>query len=150
MAGKKKPFVPMLISFDKEGFERAEREAKQKLEVLDEGSVWVNNQFDIVGSPNNLRKFHLYMVGHFFDIVLQFYKDKNQLGLSAQKLIEVKEIPILELHNIQDRYERLSVGSGVKFEKNVPLVYVNKADFQIWSTSEKLTNILLQHLTFMK
>ena len=26
MAGKKKPFVPMLISFDKEGFERAERE----------------------------------------------------------------------------------------------------------------------------
>ena len=39
MAGKKKPFVPMLISFDKEGLERAERDAEQKLKALNPTTI---------------------------------------------------------------------------------------------------------------
>jgi len=136
MAGKKK-FTPMLISFDKPGFERAEKEANEKLEILDEASVWVNKQFDRIGEDINMRKLHSDMVGHFKDIVLKVYEPVNQLGLSARKLIEAKEIPVLELLNIQSKYEKLSVGSGIKFDKNTPMIIVNKKDFQIWSTSEK-------------
>tara|TARA_B100001093_G_C26707956_1_gene962120 strand:+ start:327 stop:908 length:582 start_codon:yes stop_codon:yes gene_type:complete len=136
MAGKKK-FTPMLIHFDKAGFERAEEQAKEKLEVLDEAAVWVNKQFDLKDSKVNMRKLHCDMVGHFKDIVLHFFRDKNQLGLSAMKLIEVKEIPLLELLNIQTKYEKLSAGSEVAFDGNVPTVQVLKKDFQTWSTSER-------------
>ena len=136
MAGKTKPFVPMLISFNEDAYLTAQKEAEEKLKVLDEGAVWVNNQFDLKDSPINMKKFHNDMVEHFKDIVLHYYKDKNQLGLSALKLIEVKEIPITELLNIKLRYEKLSVGSEVTFKGNVPTIQVVKNDFQVWSTRE--------------
>ena len=135
MAGRKKPFVPMLISFDKVGLQRAERDAEQKLKILDEGSVWVNNQFDRIGEEINFRKFHADMVGHFKDIVLKVFAPVNQLGLSANKLIEAKEIPISELLDIQIKYESLDV--QVKFDKNIPMTVVSPKDYQIFTTSEK-------------
>jgi len=115
MAGKTKPFVPMLISFNEEGYQIAQKQAEEKLMVLDEGAVWVNNQFCLEDSPINMRRFHNDMVEHFKDIVLHYYKDKNQLGLSATKLIEVKEIPIMGLLSIKERYEK--VLESVKAEK---------------------------------
>ncbi len=84
-----------------------------------------------------MRKFHRNMVEHFKDIILHYYKDKNQLGLSAKKLIEAKEIDILKLFNIQQRYEKLSIGSEITFVDNVPTIIVKKENFQTWSTSER-------------
>lgn len=137
MAGKTKPFVPMLISFNEEGYQIAQKQAEEKLMVLDEGAVWVNNQFCLEDSPINMRRFHNDMVEHFKDIVLHYNKDKNQLGLSATKLIEVKEIPIMGLLSIKERYEKLSVGSEVTFTGNVPSIQVIKKDFQVWSSQER-------------
>jgi len=136
MAGKKK-FVPMLISFDERGLENAEKEAKEKLAVLDQGSVWVHNNLELGENKINYKRFHNNMVEHFLDLVSLVFKDVNQLGLSARKLIEAKEIPVLELLNIQTRYDKLSIGSEVTFNGNVPTVQVLKENFQTWSTSEK-------------
>ena len=99
MGGKK--FVPMLISFDERGFQQAEKEAKEKLQKLDEGSVWVHRVLDLEENKINLKRFHLNMMEYFKDAVLAKYKEVNLMGLSAGKLIEAKEIPVHQLQKIQ-------------------------------------------------
>ena len=84
-----KNFKPIMISFYEDDYKEAEEKAKSKLELLDKASVWIHNQLDS-NIKINMRKLSVDMVTHFEDLVLDFYKDQNQLGLSAKKLIEVK------------------------------------------------------------
>lgn len=41
------------------------------------------------------------MVEYFKEVVLSYYKDVNQLGLSASKLIEAKKILLTQLEQIR-------------------------------------------------
>ena len=46
MAGKNKPFRPLLVSYNKEEHNRVEKLIEEKLMLLDEASVWINNVFE--------------------------------------------------------------------------------------------------------
>ena len=133
-------FKPIMVSFNEEAYNNAQEQAKAKLELLDKASVWVHNNLDIDKNVN-LKRLHLNMVEYFKDAILVVFKDVNQLGLSASKLIEAKEIPIKELWDIQEEYNKNKL--EVTFEKNVPKVEVQRKDFEVWTTSERQNKRLL-------
>ena len=127
-------FKPLMVSFDEDSFKVADKQAQEKLQLLDDASVWVHNAIPIE-KKINLKRLHLNMLEYFRDAILVIYKDVNQLGLSADKLIEAKEINIAELKEIQKQYDALDVTVSVK--ENVPQVEVKRKDFEVWTTNEK-------------
>ena len=133
-------FKPMMAMFDENSYNLAQKKANEKLMQLDKGSSWMHNQFE--GEIKvNLKKFHTNMVGYFKDFLLEYYKEQNQLGLSAEKLIDVKEIKIIELHKIQQEYEKIIV--DVVIVKNEASVEVKRKDYETWTRTEKQNKRLL-------
>ncbi len=133
----KKGFKPLLVFYDEREHMKAEELAQKKLTLLDDASVWIHNTLDLDDAKINPKRLHLNMVECFKDIVLHHFKDANQLGLSANKLIEAKEYPLHELKQIQSSYEDVELKSELTFPNNVPTIIVNKKDYEIWTTSEK-------------
>ena len=82
------------------------------------------------------------MLEYFRDAILVVYKDRNQLGLSADKLIEAKEINISELVEIQKQYESIPITVVVN-KDNLPTVEVKRKDYETWTTSESQNKRLL-------
>jgi|TARA_A100001015_G_scaffold34720_1_gene38442 hypothetical protein len=136
MAGKNKPFRPLLVSYNKEEHKRIEKLIEEKLMLLDEASVWINNVFDRDDEKINMKKLHTNMVEHFYEIVLHVFSKVNQLGLSAEKLVEVKEIPISELVTIQEKYDKIKLQQPIKFVDNEPMIKLQKSDFETYTTNE--------------
>ena len=137
----KSKFKPIMINFDKNSCEAEQLKAKQKLEILDEASVWIHNTIEIE-KKINLKRLHLNMVEYFKDALLVVYKDQNTLGLSAEKLIEAKEFKVNELAEIQNRYEANDM--VVTFSKNyLPSCRVERKDFETYTKNEKQNRRLL-------
>lgn len=128
-----KYFKPIMISFSEKEYKAKQKEAEDKLMLLDDASVWIANTID--ASKCDMRKLSNNMTGYFKDLVLETFMNQNTLGLSADKLIEAKEINIGVLYDIQKRYDLIS--SKIEFEKNVPSIKVKRKDFETWTTSEK-------------
>ena len=134
-------FKPLMVSFDEDSFKVADKQAQEKLQLLDDASVWVHNAIPIE-KKINLKRLHLNMLEYFRDAILVIYKDVNQLGLSADKLIEAKEIPIADLIEIQKQYESIPITVVVN-KDNLPTVEVKRKDYETWTTSESQNKRLL-------
>ena len=133
----KKGFKPLLVFYDEREHMKAEEVAQKKLMLLDDASVWIYNALDLNDAKINPKRLHLNMVEWFKDIILNRFKEVNQLGLSASKLIEAKEIPIGELVSIQSKYEAIELSTDIKFPDNVPMIEIHKKDYEVWTTTEK-------------
>ena len=145
-----KPFQPLLVCYDKAAHEIAQQQAEDKLTLLDEASVWIHNQLDLNDAKINMKRLHLNMVEYFKDAVLSRYKDVNQLGLSASKLIEAKEIPVGELVAIQEEYEQSYLDSDITFTDNTPRIEVNKESFEMWTRNEEQNKMVIYGNQFIK
>jgi hypothetical protein len=133
----KKGFKPLLVWYDETGHMLAEEQAQLKLSILDDASVWIHNQLDLDDAKIHPKRLHLNMVECFKDLILHQFKDVNQLGLSASKLIEAKEIPLYQLVEIQKEYESLELTTDVTFPYNIPTIEILKKDFEVWTLNEK-------------
>tara|TARA_B100000963_G_scaffold339237_1_gene336820 strand:+ start:608 stop:1171 length:564 start_codon:yes stop_codon:yes gene_type:complete len=142
-----KNFKPIMVAFDEKAYNKAQQQATDKLQLLDNASVWIHNQIPIE-KKIGLKRLHLNMLEYFRDAIVDVYKDVNQLGLSADKLIEAKEIPIAELIAIQDEYEKIKVTVEVK--QNIPRVEVKRKDYETWTTSEKQNRKIVAGNFFIK
>lgn len=148
----KKGFKPLLVWYDKVGHMLAEEQAQLKLSLLDDASVWIHNQLDLDDAKIHPKRLHLNMVECFKDLILHQFKDVNQLGLSASKLIEAKEIPLYQLAEIQKEYESVELTTDVTFPENIPTIEILKKDFEVWTLNEKqnqkviLSNQLIKSL----
>jgi hypothetical protein len=104
---------------------------------LDNGSMWIHKHLDLSDTKVNMRQLSNDMVGYFKDLILDVFKDVNQLGMSADKLMDAKEIPVRELAKIQSDYEKLRIKSQVTFEGNTPLIELKRSDFELWTKTER-------------
>ena len=148
----KKGFKPLLVSYDEREHMKAEGLAQKKLRLLDDASVWIHNTLDLDDAKINPKRLHLNMVECFKDLILHHFKDVNQLGLSASKLIEAKEIPLHHLAEIQKEYESVELKADITFPDNIPTIVILKKDFEVWTLNEKqnqkviLSNQLIKSL----
>jgi len=69
MATKNKPFRPLLVYYNKEEHNRVEKLIEEKLMLLDEASVWINNVFDRDGEKVNMKKTYYYILSRYFFIL---------------------------------------------------------------------------------
>ena len=76
-------FKPIMISFDNESYEAAKERASEKLRLLHEAEEFI--QLLLKVEAVNLKKLSYNMVNYFKDLMLETFKDKNTLGLSAEK-----------------------------------------------------------------
>jgi len=146
----KKGFKPLLVWYDKVGHIFAEEQAQLKLSLLDDASVWVHNQLDLDDAKIHPKRLHLNMVECFKDLILHQFKDVNQLGLSASKLIEAKEIPLYQLAEIQKEYESVELTTDVTFPENIPTIEILKKDFEVWTLNEKQNQKVILSNQFIK
>ena len=128
----------------------AEEQAQLKLSLLDDASVWVHNQLDLDDAKIHPKRLHLNMVECFKDLILHQFKDVNQLGLSASKLIEAKEIPLYQLAEIQKEYESVELTTDVTFPENIPTIEILKKDFEVWTLNEKQNQKVILSNQFIK
>ena len=133
-------FKPIMVSFNEKAYNDAEAVAKKKLELLDKASVWIHNQLDDT-IKLKFNKICTDMVAYFEDLILEFYKDKNQLGLSPKKLIEAKEIDIAELHKIKFEYDNCL--GDIILKDNVPTIRLARKSFETWTTKESQNKKLI-------
>ncbi len=133
----KKGFQPLLVWYDERAHLQAQVEAERKLMYLDNGSMWIHKHLDLSDTKVNMRQLSNDMVGYFKDLILDVFKDVNQLGMSADKLMDAKEIPVRELAKIQSDYEKLRIKSQVTFEGNTPLIELKRSDFELWTKTER-------------
>jgi len=145
-----KGFTPMLVWYDEESHIKAEALAEAKLRLLDDASVWVNNQLDLKDTKISNKKLHFNMVEYFNDLVLKHFMSSNHLGLSANKLIETKEIPVFELAEIQKKYESEKYNLDISFPNNIPTIEIHKKDFETWTRNEKQNKKVVYGNQFIK
>ena len=134
-------FKPIMISFDKEGYENMQLKAKQKLEILDEASVWISNTLSIEDKID-MKKLHFNMLEYFKDAILVMFSEQNTLGLSADKLIEAKEFKVNELIEIQKRYEVNDMKVAFS-NKHLPSCKVERKMFEKYTKSERQNKKLI-------
>jgi hypothetical protein len=136
---KQSKFKPLMISFAKKEYEQEQEKATQKLELLDEASVWIHNTI----SPKkvDMKKLSHNMVAYFSDLILETFFKQNTLGLSAKELIRQKEISLFPLVDIQSAYQDIKM--KVDFKNNEASIKVDRKDFEKWTTNEKQNKMLL-------
>jgi hypothetical protein len=145
-----KGFQPLLVWYDERAHLQAQEEAERKLMHLDNGSMWIHKHLDLSDTKVNMRQLSNDMVGYFKDLILGVFKDVNQLGMSADKLMEAKEIPVRELAKIQSDYEKLRIRSQVTFEGNTPLIELKRSDFELWTKTERQNKKVIFGNQFIK
>lgn len=136
---KQSQFKPIMISFAKKEYEQKQNQANDKLKVLDEASVWIHKSI----SPQkvDMKKLSNNMVAYFKDLVLETFVKQNTLGLSADKLIEAKEIDIAILREIQRIYDSMSI--PVSFKNGEAYIKIERKDYETWTVSQKQNERLL-------
>jgi hypothetical protein len=146
MSAKDKDFTPIMVSFDEVSYNKLEKKAKEKLELLDQASVWIHNNIPV--KKVKLKNLHNNILEYFKNLVVSAYKDQNTLGLSAEKLIEFKEIPYKELAGITIDY--LKNDFEVQFDNGIPSVKVERRPFEVWTTNNNQNKLLLAGNKFIK
>ena len=138
-------FTPIMISFAKKEFEQAQERAKEKERLLEEAISFCKSELKI--ESVNARKLSNNMIKYFKDLTLETFKDQNTMGLSAEKLIEVKELNIYILENIQKHYEAMS--EEINFDLSRPRVKVSRKDYETYTASDRQNTILLTGQKFI-
>ena len=73
------------------------------------------------------------MLKLFKELVLKTYKDFNLLELTAEKLIEAKEIRIHELREIQSNYEAVNL-QAIMVDEALTFS-LDKKESEVWTRS---------------
>tara|TARA_A100001011_G_scaffold399992_1_gene511566 strand:+ start:3971 stop:4411 length:441 start_codon:yes stop_codon:yes gene_type:complete len=81
------------------------------------------------------------LMAYFKDLVLETFIKQNTLGLSADKLIEAKEINIEVLEIRQRVYDAMNI--PVSFKNGEAYIKVDRKDYETWTTSQKQNERLL-------
>ena len=97
-------YRPVLINIDNEGVKMAKRRSNEKLALFNKAIEWIKDK-GIEVSISDSKQLNDSFVRYFSEAFYEFNKDKNLLGLSAEKLMELKEINLSELAQIESKYK---------------------------------------------
>ena len=135
-----KEFKPILLFCDNSGYNRACKEAEDKLLAIDKCLVWcVNNGVHIKSKD---------LMSSFLDNPLQTFKDewyrinskKIELNVNIEKLLELCEIDIRDLGVLREGVRRYNAEIGIANDRKTKLfkyvAKVNKEDYSHYTKNE--------------
>ena len=100
-------YRPVLVYFDAEGYQNAEKSSKEKESLFSEALEWMSaNSMNLIPplSDNDLIEIHNSMTGFFTDFIYGTNKDKIMLDISKEKLLGLLDIDISKLAYIEGNY----------------------------------------------
>lgn len=125
-------FKPQLISFDEEGYKYDARLAEAKLKALNDAK----NHCEQYISVDNLKAFESDIVAYFKQKVLASSKDFAKLGVSVEKIIDLKEINLQTIVDVAESY--YSMRGDIQWsDDNTATIIVDKAPYQKFTENEE-------------
>ncbi len=107
-------YKPMLISFDESGYNHAIKRGNEKIEILNKAIQWAEKHIVISDVELFARSFSKF----FMDQYYESNKDKIQLDIKVDKLLELVGINIFELRDLEDKFnsmnDKLDYSDGIK------------------------------------
>jgi len=136
-----KGFKKILIDFNKDQYKVDCKNAERKLQLLDKASELVYNLLDLEKETLDLKKFSNNMASYFQELVAKKYLKENTLGLSADKLIQLKELPINDIIEYQKKYEEII--AEISVGKTKAEIVLSKAKYETYTENHKQNSVLL-------
>ena len=136
-----KKFTPIKLHFDKLAYKRACKEAEEKLHILDQMLVWCANNNAYIKTKDLMRDFLLDPVQTFKDEWYKIHSKKIELKVNLEKLLELTEVYISELHLLEEKYRKLNADISIVDDKKSKLFkyasVVKEDDYCIYTKDEK-------------
>lgn len=130
-------FKPELILFDEEGYKIATKRAEAKLKALNEAK----NHCEQYISVDNLKAFESDIVAYFKQKILDNSKDFQKLGISIEKIIDLKEISLKTIVEMSEVY--YSMKGEVKWQDdNTAAIVVDKKPYQKFTENDEQNKTL--------
>ena len=136
---RKGGFRPLLVKFDEERYNMDKTEMSQKVEYLLSIKEWILTYLE--GVEIDLKKLTNDFEGYFEQLVTEKFLNENSFGLSARKLIELKEFPIYEYKALCKKYSENKAVIDISKEK--AYYKINRKDYETYTTTDKENTILL-------
>jgi len=130
-------FKPQLILFDEEGYKIATKQAEAKLKALNDAK----NQCEQYISVDNLKAFEGDIMAYFKKEILKDSKDFVKLGISVDKIIDLKEINLQAVNDIAESYYSMR-GEIQWSDDNTASITVDKSPYQKFTKNEEQNKTL--------
>lgn len=138
-------YKPMLVHFDKEGYDEQVKLAEFKKTVSDEAWLWIGQNL-----PENHKIIHadefkgMFIKGNFVSLFkkefLRAYRDKIKLDISVDKLLELMEVEIYRLEDLEREYNL--VITDIKWGAEGKYFNIDKRPYEIWTKSSEENQLL--------
>ena len=147
-------FKPIEYGFNKVGYNQANKEAKEKLEILDEMLVWCANKEIFIKSKKDMQMFAISPVNHFKHLWYEKNSKKIELPINVDKLLDLMDINIFELQQLAIKYEKNRAELGIVDDKKTKLfkyaIQVDRNKFCQYTTSAEQNKKLKALQKFIK
>tara|TARA_Y100001938_G_C7977452_1_gene372529 strand:+ start:75 stop:656 length:582 start_codon:yes stop_codon:yes gene_type:complete len=149
-----KEFTPVKLHFDKWAYERACRDAEDKLMAIDKMSVWSANNGVYIKSKDLMYSFLDDPIGTFKDEWYRVNKEKIGINVNVDKLLELCDIDIRELDILREGVKRYDAKIGITDDKKTKLFkyysIVKEDDYTEYTKSEKQNKQVAKLKKFIK
>ena len=133
-------FKPIKLSFDSREYNRACKEAEQKLLALDKMLVWCAHKGVYIKSKDLMKEFLANPVNTFKQEWFRINSKKIDLKVNVDKLLELCEIDIRDLGVLREGVRRYNADIGIANDKKTKLfkyvAKVSKEDYSHYTKSE--------------
>ena len=109
-------FKPIKLAFNKLAYKRACKEAEEKLHILDQMLVWCANNGTYIKTKDLMRDFLLDPIQTFKDEWYKIHSKKIELKVNLEKLLELTEVYISELHLLEEKYRKICVQRKKRYQ----------------------------------
>ena len=142
-------YKPVLIHFDSDGYNRECKKADEKKNLFNDAVLWMESRgVDLVGDES-LKSMHDDMLGFFTDSIWQSNKDKIQLEISKERLLNLMDIDTAELSYIQKNYESYSLEPQFNGDGTIQFL-VDKSPFERYTKSAEENRKLRDFKAFIE
>ena len=122
-------YKAMLVSVDEEGYRQAMGKAEEKVGIFLKALGVASHHISIVDTQKFADGFTTYFKQEFY----KKYKDKIQLDISVEKLLNLMDVNLDPVYNLERKFKEIN--AEIKWEGNKPIPYVDKKPYERWTTS---------------
>ena len=141
-------YRPVLINTDEEGVKMAKKRSNEKRLLFHKAVTWIEHK-GIITSKTDGKLLHESFVRFFSEAFYESNKDKNLLGLSADKLMELKEINLSELAQIESKYKSYELEAEFNSAGQISFP-VNLKDYERYTKSSEENAKLRDYKKFIE
>lgn len=123
-------YKPMLIAFDEREYNEAIQRGNQKIALLNQAIQWAEKHIVVFDKELFAKSFTKFFMEEYYES----NRDKIQLDIKIDKLLELVGINIFELRDMEDKFNTMKYELDYKDEVT-PVV--DKSKYERWTTSSE-------------